>query len=86
MAVVYMGMIFATAHPTPSQILLGEIQNMPPWALEANPATLERNIQATASLPLIRIHHPFVVPVDEAGRPTGLPSWAGLLVPLRGHA
>lgn len=66
--------IMATALPAIPQIYLGDDQMLPFWASDTTPPSLEHNIQsATTKLP-IRVDHPFIVPVDQTGKPTGLPS------------
>lgn len=66
--------VLVSSLPTLPQIYLGEEQKLPSWAFDTNPPTLEHNLQAEASSTPIRTDHPFIVPVDSAGRPTGNPS------------
>lgn len=72
--------IMATALPAIQQIYLGDDQLLPFWASDTTPPSLERNIHsATTTLP-VRIDHPFIVPVDQTGRPTGIPSLPSELI------
>jgi hypothetical protein len=81
----FMSMFTALVLALPSlpQIHLGDEQKLPLWAFDTNPPTLEHNVQSTATSTPIRIDHPFIVPVDSAGRPTGRPSVPSeLFIPL----
>jgi len=63
-----------SALPALPQIYLGEEQSLPSWAFNTDPPSLEQNLHAEATKTPVRTLHPFIVPVDSAGRPTGNPS------------
>lgn len=73
-AIISISTNLALALPAAPQAYLGDANAVPLWASDANPPSLDQNIQSTTTRLPIRVDHPFIVPVDREGRPTGKPS------------
>lgn len=73
-AVLAISTPIAVALPATLQVYLRDENIMPLWALDTDPPSLDYNIPSTNTRLPIRVDHPFIVPVDHKGRPTGKPS------------
>jgi len=67
--------IFVSVSPAQhQQVYLGNDHNLPAWAYDANPPSLDHDEYAIDAEQPVRTDHPFIVPEDETGRPMGPPS------------
>lgn len=70
----FLTMFVSALNAQHQQVYLGNDHNLPAWAYDANPPSLDHNEHAIDAKRPVRTDHPFIVPVDETGRLTGPPS------------